>query len=64
VKFLRAIRNGDQAMINSKNAERILAVDKQVISDHALVPAAKAWKQINELIEEGYTRQFLAKNAA
>lgn len=51
-------------MINSKNAERILAVDKQVISDHALVPAAKAWKQINELIEEGYTRQFLAKNAA
>ncbi len=54
VKSLRAIRSGDQTVIRRKNAERILAVNKQAISDHALVPATKTWRQINQMIEEGY----------
>ncbi len=62
VKSLRAIRSGEKTLIRRKNAERILAVDKQVIADHALVPAAKTWNQINELLEEGYSQQFLARS--
>jgi hypothetical protein len=59
---LRSIRNGKKSVIRRKNAEKILAVDKNVISDHALVPASKTWRQINQMIEEGYTRQFIARN--
>jgi hypothetical protein len=61
VNALRAIRSGEKNMIRRKIAERILAVNRYVISDHALVPAVKTWNQINELIEEGYTEQFIAK---
>jgi hypothetical protein len=60
-KVLRKIRSGEQATIRRKTAERILAVDHRAISDHALVPAAKTWQQINELLEEGYSPQYLAK---
>lgn len=61
VKVLRGIRSGDQTTIRRKTEKRILSVNRLAVSDHALVPATKTWRQINELLEEGYTQQFLAK---
>ena len=61
VKALRDIRSGKQTTIRRKTEERILSVNRLAVSDHALVPAATTWRQINELLEEGYTQQLLAE---
>jgi DNA invertase Pin-like site-specific DNA recombinase len=58
---LAMILTGQRAQIRKHNADRILAVDKSAMADHALVPAGRTWTLLNELLEAGYTKTFLAK---
>jgi len=58
---LAAIVAGRKKRIRARTERKILAVDLKAAADRAYVPAAPTWRRINELIEEGFTRQFLAK---
>jgi hypothetical protein len=58
---MRKIINGEQKQLRKHHADRILAVDRTAIADRALVPAGRSWKLLNELLEAGYTKTFLAK---
>lgn len=58
---LTAIRNGRKRQIRARTESAILALTKAMASDHALVSAVGTWKRIRELLEEGYTEAFLAK---
>jgi hypothetical protein len=55
------IRSGKKQQIRARTARRILAVTPAAIADHALVPAARAWRLINELLEEGFTKAHIAR---
>ena len=58
---IQNIINGKQQQLRKHHADRILAVDRSAIADGALVPAAQTWKLLNELLDSGYTKAFLAK---
>ena len=58
---LQHIRSGQRAHIHRTTEEKILAVDRKAVSDHALVPAARTSRQINDLVEEGFTKGDIAK---
>ena len=45
----------------SHHAERILAVNGTAVADCAPLPAGRTWTLLNELLEAGYTKTFLAK---
>ena len=51
---LRDIRSGRKQRIRARTSRLILAVTREQASDRALIPAARTWKLINELLEEGY----------
>lgn len=54
------IRSGKKTRIRARTERLILAVTKDVIADHALVPAAPSWKLIDEMVEAGFTKRFIA----
>jgi hypothetical protein len=56
-----AIRSGSKLRIRARTARRILAVDVTCRGDKALICAKQLWQRINWLLEEGYTKTFLAK---
>lgn len=58
---LTAIRNGRKRQIRARSERAILAVTVAMASDHALVSAVGTWLRIRELLEEGYTEAFIAK---
>ena len=58
---MQKIIRGKQQKIRKHHADRILAVDRAALADGALVPAAQTWNLLNELLESGYTKTFLAK---
>lgn len=55
------IRAGTRTQIRVRTARRILAVTRAAVADRALVPAARTWRLIDELLEEGFTTAFLAR---
>ena len=55
------ILTGEREQIRKHHADRILAVDRTAVADCALVPAGRTWTLLNELLEAGYTKTFLAK---
>jgi hypothetical protein len=59
--ILQEVRSGRRTRIRARTARKILAVDKAMASDHALVPAGRTRRRIALLLEEGYTEAFLAK---
>ncbi len=59
--ILLEIRMKRKTMIRRTTEDRILKVDLDARAGHALVPADKTWKMINELIEEGFTKAELAR---
>lgn len=59
--ILLEIRTKRKAMIRRSTEKRILDIGLEALADHALVPADKTWKRINELIEEGFTKAELAR---
>ena len=58
---MQKIVGGKQQKIRKHHADRVLAVDRAAIADGTLVPAAQTWNLLNELLESGYTKTFLAK---
>lgn len=58
---LAMILTGKRRRIRRNHAERILAVDRSAVADGAIVPAGRTWALLNELLEGGYTKTFLAK---
>lgn len=59
--ILQGIRSGTKKKIRARTERKILAVTKEMASDHALIPAADTWALINKLIVEGYTKAQLAE---
>jgi hypothetical protein len=57
---LQEIRSGRKRRIRARTERKILAVTKACASDHALVSARRTWRLLNQLLEEGYTRTFIA----
>jgi hypothetical protein len=55
------IRTGTRTNLRKQSEARILAVDAQCLSDAAVVPAAPTWSLIRELLDEGFTKQELAR---
>lgn len=58
---LQQIRSGDKKNIRARTERLILAVTKEMASDHALIPAAPSLKLIDELLSKGYTKTQLAR---
>lgn len=55
-----AIRSGAKKNIRARTERLILAVTKDMASDHALTCAKGTWKLINELLGNGYSEAQLA----
>lgn len=55
------IRSGTKKNIRARTERLILAVTKDMASDHALIPSAPSLKLIDKLISKGYTKTQLAQ---
>jgi hypothetical protein len=58
---LSDIRSGRKQQIRARTERLILAVTPAIASDRAYVPAARTHQLVAELLDEGYTEQFLAQ---
>jgi hypothetical protein len=59
--IIAQIRCGRRTQIRKQTLNRILEVTNLAVSDAALVPAVKTWRQINTLLEEGFSKAELAR---
>jgi hypothetical protein len=59
--ILSSIRSGTRTRIRKRTQDRILGVTRLAVSDGAIVPANETWRQINVLLEEGFTKAELAR---
>lgn len=59
--ILMEIRNGTKRQLRADTERRILAVDRDCVSDHALVSASRAWRQLRRLIADGYPARRLVR---
>lgn len=59
--IVAAIKSGDRPRIRRQTLELILSITPDMKAPSSLIPADRTWRLINELLEEGYTRQFLAQ---
>ena len=59
--IIAQIRCGRRTQIRKRTLNRILEVTNLAVSDAALVAAGKTWRQINTLIEEGFSKAELAR---
>ncbi len=59
--ILHEIKLGRRKRIFAKTEHRILQVDETAKGAAGIIPAGPTWKLINELLEEGYTKSYLAK---
>lgn len=55
------IRSRKKRQIRARTGRAILAVTLDMASDHALTSARRAWKMIHRLVQEGYTKQRIAR---
>lgn len=58
---LQEIRAGKKQRIRARTERKILAVTKTCASDGAMVPARRTWRLIEEMLDEGYTKQRIAR---
>lgn len=58
---LAEIRAGKRRRIRARTERKILGVNVACRADHALVSSGATWELINQLIEEGYTKSFIAR---
>ncbi len=58
---LQEVRSGKKRRIRARTERKILAVTPAAVADRALVPAARAWRKVGELLEEGFTKAELAR---
>ena len=60
--ILHEIRHRRRLRIRARTERKILAVTPELArTDRAKVPASKAWRLIEQLLEEGFTKAALAK---
>jgi len=59
--ILHEIRHGRRLRVRARTERKILGVTPSQRADHAYVSAAKAWRLINQLIDEGFSKAALAK---
>lgn len=59
--MIHEIKNGDRPRIRARTERKILAVTPAQRADQAKVPAAKAWRLLEQLMIEGYTKRAIAK---
>ena len=59
--LLHRIRSGRRRRIRALTARRILLVSRTAMNDARLVPAGRAWRMIERLVEEGFTRAEIAR---
>jgi transcriptional regulator with XRE-family HTH domain len=59
--ILSEIRTGKRLRIRRRTERAILGVTADAVSGGALVDADPTWKQINKLLEEGFTRAEIAR---
>lgn len=60
-KVISRIRSGEQQRIRRRTETRILAVSKEAVSDGTLLSARRTWRQIDNLLTEGFTKAELAR---
>lgn len=58
---LAEIRTGRRLKIRARTERKIMAVTIGCASDHAVVPAARTWRKLERLLEEGFTKRQLAR---
>lgn len=58
---IAAVRDGRQLHLRAAAERRILQVTHAQASDCALVDGTETWRLIHALVEEGYTRKFIAE---
>ena len=59
--IIAEIKKGIRTGVRARTARAILAVGSDQLPDSHLVPAGETMRLIAELVEEGYTKSFLAK---
>lgn len=55
------ILRGERRQIRAQNAKRLLAVTPAARADHSTVSAARTWRRIHQLLEEGFSKARLAR---
>jgi hypothetical protein len=55
------IRTGKRKRIRARTARQLLAVNESCISDGALLPAAKTWTLLDQLLGEGYKAATISR---
>lgn len=50
-----------KAFMRAQAVKRVLAVDRDAVADHALLPAGPTWRRLNRLLSEGFTKTELAR---
>lgn len=55
------IRSGKKRRIRKRTETRILSVTAEAVFGGAKVPAARTWRLINRLLNEGFTRGEIAR---
>lgn len=58
---LEDIKSGKKTRIRARTEKAILRVDKDAISDSALIPAKETWAAIRQILRWGYTRGEIAR---
>jgi hypothetical protein len=51
----------DKQQLRAQSARRVLAIDRDAVADHALVPAGPTWRRLRRLLAEGFTKTELAR---
>ena len=57
---LQAISVGKKVRIRRRTERRILAVTTAAAFDGAYIPAGRTWRQVNQLIAEGFTKSRIS----
>jgi hypothetical protein len=58
---LAAVLSGSKRNVRARTLRRCMEVTPDAIADKALVKAGRAWAQLNQLLEEGFTKAELAR---
>lgn len=56
-----AIRSGAKPTCRRETERKILAVSRDALTDAKLVDASSTWKKLEWMLEQGFTRQELAR---
>lgn len=51
----------ERRQLRAAAARRLLAVTPAARADHSIVPAARTWRRIEQLLEEGFTKRRIAQ---